>query len=67
VDLYDNPDKIRGDLSVAIASPLLAEWGLVSQEWTYVVGSDGLVAARFENFVGAAELSEAIEATLSAG
>ena len=61
VDLFTNPQEIQGDLTQAIETELLDEWGLVSQEWTYVVGSDGRVAARFENFAGAAELSEAIE------
>jgi hypothetical protein len=61
VDLYENPQEIQGDLASAIESPLLAEWGLTSQEWTYVVGADGKVAARFENFVGADELEQAID------
>ncbi|MDA0676997.1 MAG: hypothetical protein O2788_03205 [Chloroflexi bacterium] len=60
VDLYENPQEIQGNLASAITSPLLAEWGLTSQEWTYVVGVDGKVAARFENFVGADELEQAI-------
>lgn len=61
VDLYENPREIQGDLSRAIESPLLDEWRLVSQEWTYVVGADGRITARFENFVGSGELEEAIE------
>lgn len=61
VDLFENPQEIQGDLSLAMETGLLEEWGLVSQEWTYVVGSDGRVAARFENFVGTAELTAAIE------
>jgi hypothetical protein len=64
VDLYENPDEIQGDLSRAIESPLLEEWRLVSQEWTYVVGADGIVTARFENFVGEDELQAAIESAI---
>lgn len=64
VDLYENPSEIQGDLSRAIESPLLKEWRLVSQEWTFVVGADGKVAARFENFVGDGELREAIESAI---
>ena len=64
VDLYENPHEIQGDLSRAVESSLLDEWGLVSQEWTYVVRADGVVSARFENFVGADELAEAIESAL---
>ncbi len=64
VDLFENPQEIQGDLSRAVETDLLEEWGLVSQEWTYVVDADGVVAARFENFVGAGELAEAIESVL---
>ena len=66
VDLYENPHEIKGDLSLARVTPLLEEWGLVSQEWTFVMGADGTVAARFENFVPEAELEEALQAVLSA-
>ena len=65
VDLYENPQEIQGDLSRAIESPLLKEWRLVSQEWTFVIGADGRVTARFENFVGSGELSEAIESAIA--
>ena len=64
VDLYENPHEIQGDLASAVTSPLLAEWGLTSQEWTFVVSADGKVAARFENFVGTSELEQAINAVL---
>ncbi len=60
VDLYQNPHEIKGDLSSAVVTPLLEEWGLVSQEWTFVMGADGKVAARFENFVPHSELEEAL-------
>ena len=64
VDLYENPHEIKGDLSLARVSPLLEEWGLVSQEWTFVMAADGTVAARFENFVPEAELDETLQAIL---
>jgi hypothetical protein len=67
VDLFENPQEIQGDLSRAVETPLLDEWGLVSPEWTYVVAAGGTVAARFENFVGTEELSEAIEKAIAAG
>ncbi len=66
VDLFENPQEIQGDLSRAVETELLEEWGLVSQEWTFVIGSDGIVTDRFENFVGAAELTEAIESAIAA-
>ena len=67
VDLFENPDEIQGDLDRAVETPLLEEWGLVSPEWTYVVAPGGTVAARFENFAGADELSEALEMVIAQG
>ena len=56
IDLFTNPQEIQGDLSRAMPTPLLSEWGLVSQEWTFVMGGDGKVIGRFENFVPQEEL-----------
>ncbi|MDA1280839.1 MAG: hypothetical protein O3B95_12530 [Chloroflexi bacterium] len=67
VDLYSNPHEIQGDLSRAVLSPLLEEWRLSSQEWTFIVGPDGIVTHRFENFAPKPELVEALEQTLSVG
>ena len=65
VDLYVNPKEIQGDLSRAIQTPLLAEWGLVSQEWTFVMGADGKVVGRFENFVPEGELELSLMSVLN--
>ena len=67
VDLFENPREIQGDLNRAVETPLLREWGLVSQEWTYVLDSSGAVTARFENFVGVEELTEAIDRAIATG
>ena len=56
VDLFTNPKEIQGDLTRAKKTPLLEEWGLVSQEWTFVMDRDGVVVGRFENFVPQLEL-----------
>lgn len=60
IDLYENPHEIQGDLERAIRTPILDEWGIESDEWTFVVGADGRVAARFEAFVSESELEEAL-------
>jgi len=65
VDLYTNPREIQGDLSRAMLTPLLKEWGLVSQEWTFIVGSDGIVTHRFENFAPKPELIEALNQSVA--
>ena len=65
VDLYSNPREIQGDLDKAMLSPLLEEWGLVSQEWTFIVDSDGIVTHRFENFAPKPELVEALDQSVA--
>ncbi len=65
VDYYDNPHEVQGDLSRAVVSPVLSEWRLGSQEWTFVTGRDGRVTARFENFAPLAELQAALDAALA--
>lgn len=50
VEVYDNPDEIGGDLSRAVLSPTLGEWGLPSEPWTFVVDREGVVRAKFEAF-----------------
>ena len=67
VDLYDNPHEIRGELERAVRSPLLEEWGLETDEWTFVIDGGGVVTARFEAFVTSEELEEALESVLADG
>lgn len=66
VDLYENPTEIRGDLSVARRTPVLEEWGVHTDEWTFVVDGDGVVRARFEGFAPREEVEEALLAVLTA-
>ncbi|MFA7249570.1 MAG: thioredoxin family protein [Dehalococcoidia bacterium] len=64
VDLYQNPQDIKGDLSGAARSPLLKEWGLRTDQWTFVIDANGTIAARFEAFVPRAELQAALRRAL---
>lgn len=64
VDLFENPQEIQGDLARARRTPLLAEWGLHTDEWTFVVGADGRVAARFEAFAPLEEVEPALQRVL---
>lgn len=66
VDLYENPHEIKGDLSRARRTPILDAWGLHGDEWTFVIGADGRIAARFESFAPREELEPAIRAVLGA-
>jgi hypothetical protein len=60
VEVYDNPQEIQGDLSRARISPILTEWNLPSEPWTFIVDSDGLLHAKFEGFATGEELEEAL-------
>ncbi|MDP6455295.1 MAG: FixH family protein [SAR202 cluster bacterium] len=64
IEVYDNPDKIQGDLTKGEISPTLAEWGLITEPWTFVMDAEGLVQAKFEGFVGPEDLETAIQSVL---
>lgn len=64
VDLYENPLEVRRG-EPPIETPLLEEWGLQTDEWTFVVGADGRVSARFEAFAPIEEVEAALTAVLS--
>ena len=49
VEVYDNPPEIReSGISVAKLSPTLAEWGLPTEPWTFVIDAEGIVRAKYE-------------------
>lgn len=64
VDLYENPHEIRGDLARAVRTTILAEWGVPTDEWTFVIDGHGRVAERYESFVTEGELEEALRRIL---
>ncbi|MCY3568487.1 MAG: thioredoxin family protein [Chloroflexi bacterium] len=65
IDLYENPEQVRlGE--EPIETPILEEWGLHTDEWTFVVNADGVVVARFEAFAPFDEVEAAL-ATLLEG
>ena len=65
VEVYDNPAEIREQgLSVARTAPALAEWGLPSEPWTFIVDRAGIVRAKYEGFVDSDELEIAIAGVL---
>lgn len=45
-----------------VLTPEAAEWGLPTEPWTFVVGADGRVAARFEGLVNRDEVLAALAA-----
>ncbi len=64
VEVYDNPHEIEGDLSRAVISPTVEEWGLPSEPWTFVVDGSGVIRAKFEAFTTREELEEAVTGVL---
>jgi len=66
VDLFENPVELRsGGLERAIRSPLFDEWGLRTDEWTFLLDAEGLVTHRFEAFVPIEELEPALTSLLA--
>ena len=71
IEVYDNPDEIQGDLTKGVLSPVLAEWGIDqvphyrNESWTFVIGADARIAARFEGYATFAELEEALQDALA--
>jgi hypothetical protein len=64
IEVYENPKEMEGDISKGRLSPILTEWGLQSEPFTFVINSDGLVAANLQGFVTEDEVQVALEAVL---
>ena len=66
IDVYANPHEIQGDLASAVRNPILDEWGITTDEWTFVVDRSGRIAARFQSFAPEEELEQALLTVLNA-
>ena len=64
IEVFDNPHLMEGNIANGVLSPTLAEWGLVSEPWTFVIDRKGLVSAKFEAFTTRTELEDALVAVL---
>ena len=51
VEVYKDPHLIESGQPAKDLVPAVDEWGLVTEPWTFVIGSDGRIAARFEQYV----------------
>ena len=61
IEVYDNPPEIRDNgIDAAKISPTLAEWGLPTEPWTFVIDAGGIIRSKFEGFVGPDELESAV-------
>jgi hypothetical protein len=52
--------EIYKDFQELIQADEVAEWGLASEPWTYVVDADGIIVARFGGPISPRELEEAL-------
>lgn len=65
IEVFDNPIGMKGDISNGHLSPVMIEWGLESEPFTFVIDSFGNVVAKFEGFATVDELNIAIEDILN--
>jgi len=61
VEVYERNDPARG------YNRWMREWGLETEPWTFAVGRNGRIAARFEGAVSVLELEEVVREQLLAG
>ena len=64
VEVYDNPVEMREDFSKGRVSPVLEEWGLISEPYTFILDGEGVIRSKFEGFVTEEELEAALKEVL---
>lgn len=60
VEIYDNLDEIRGDITKGRISDEVRKWNLPSEPWTFLISPDGIISARFEGLATSEEIKEAL-------
>ena len=65
VEVYRDPHLINPADPARELVPAVSEWGLVSEPWTFVVGSDGRISDRFEQYVPPRVLEAALLAAIN--
>ncbi len=65
VEVYRDPHLINPADPARELVLAVDEWGLVSEPWTFVVGSDGRIADRFEQYVPPRVLEAALLAAIN--
>lgn len=64
VEVFEDPHLIEGNRFTANQVSAVREWGLPTEPWTFIVGNDGLVKAKFEQFTPESVLAAALEGEL---
>ena len=65
VEVYRDPHLINSADPTRELVPAVDEWGLVSEPWTFVVGGDGRITDRFEQYVPPQVLEAALLAAIN--
>ena len=56
VEVFEDPHLIEGNRPTGGLVPAVDEWGLTTEPWTFIIDSQGLVQAKFEQFTTAEEI-----------
>lgn len=64
VEVYKNPHLIGESQALGELVEAVAEWGLPTEPWTFIVDGEGIIRAKFEGFVNSEELEEGLEDVL---
>jgi hypothetical protein len=64
VEVFANPQEIKGGRPAGGFVPAVAEWGLPTEPWTFIVDKEGKVRAKFEQFTTEEEIEAALAEVL---
>jgi hypothetical protein len=60
VEIYENPHEMKGNYAEGIPSPVVKEWNLPTEPWTFLVDGQGRMFAKFEGFSSYEEIAKTI-------
>ena len=60
VEVYDNPHLIRGDINKAQISPILDEWNIYSEPFTFII-KDKILVSKFQGYVSYEEIIKSVK------
>ena len=56
VEVFEEPHLVEGARPIGGLVPAVEEWGLPTEPWTFIIDSQRLVRAKFEQFTTASEI-----------
>ena len=60
VEAFEDPHLMEGGRPAGDLVAAVKEWGLPSEPWTFIVGKDGAVKAKYDQFVPEEELGKVL-------